>query len=111
MDNSPGNSGHYAGDIEPIEFIEALQKEGLCGYHEANAIKYIARWRRKNGVEDLAKAIWYLQRLICLEGERTGLTIYTPRPSQSHSQAGMAAIIARKVAAMRREEEEEEDEG
>jgi hypothetical protein len=28
------------------------------------AIKYLRRWKRKNGVEDLKKAVWYIERLI-----------------------------------------------
>jgi len=29
-----------------------------------NAIKYLWRWRHKNGIEDLKKAQWYIQRMI-----------------------------------------------
>lgn len=35
--------------------------EAVC---TANAIKYLWRWKRKNGVEDLKKAVWYIQHLI-----------------------------------------------
>ncbi|GAA1645668.1 hypothetical protein GCM10009700_35090 [Brevibacterium sanguinis] len=49
--------------IEPIEVIEDW---GL-GFHLGNALKYIARSGRKNdGVEDLQKAVWYLERRIDL---------------------------------------------
>lgn len=58
---------HYtAGKVECIEGIEAAL-EGLQGpeaYHTGQVIKYIWRWKRKNGVEDLKKARWYLERLI-----------------------------------------------
>jgi hypothetical protein len=93
MGNSPGNRGHYDGAIQPIELIEELQKQGLCGYHEANAIKYIARWRRKNGIEDLAKAIWYIERLICLEGLRSEMVYSIPRPGIRAEQRSMADTI------------------
>lgn len=53
---------HYALSPEPLDVIEAW---GL-GYHEGNVVKYITRWRRKNGVEDLRKAAEYLRRLIAL---------------------------------------------
>lgn len=33
-------------------------------HQQANALKYIIRWKHKNGVEDLKKARWYLERLI-----------------------------------------------
>ena len=52
---------HYAAkDPEPIDLIESW---GLS-FHEANVVKYLARWRTKNGLEDLRKAQWYLNRLI-----------------------------------------------
>lgn len=54
---------HYELPIQPIEYIE---KNGL-NFHEANIIKYITRHRRKNGLEDLKKAQWYLNRLIQVE--------------------------------------------
>ena len=37
------------------------------GYFEGNIIKYISRWRDKNGIEDLRKAKHYLEKLIELE--------------------------------------------
>ena len=55
---------HYSRlGIEPIQFIET---NGL-GYHEGNVVKYVSRWRNKNGLEDLKKAKWYIDRLIELE--------------------------------------------
>ena len=58
---------HYCqGGIECIEAIKAatiglMGMEAVC---TANAIKYLWRWKRKNGTEDLRKARWYLDRLI-----------------------------------------------
>lgn len=37
------------------------------GYLDGTALKYISRWRRKNGIEDLNKAIHFLQKLIEVE--------------------------------------------
>jgi hypothetical protein len=58
---------HYTkGGIECIDAIEAAT-DGLVGYEAvctAQVIKYIWRWRWKNGAEDLKKAKWYLDRLI-----------------------------------------------
>ena len=52
---------HYMqGTMEVILAIEGL---GL-GYREGNVLKYLARYRYKNGIEDLLKARWYLQRMI-----------------------------------------------
>jgi len=51
---------HYAQAIEPLEYIEANE----IPFHEANVIKYISRWKKKNGLQDLEKAKWYIDRLI-----------------------------------------------
>jgi hypothetical protein len=56
---------HYEGTIECIEAIKsAMSKEAFKGYLKGNIMKYIWRYDRKNGVEDLQKAQWYLNRLI-----------------------------------------------
>ena len=64
---------HYtAGGIECIDAIEAAV-EGLPGRHAylvGNIIKYVWRYMRKNGVEDLLKAKWYLERLIALVSQK-----------------------------------------
>lgn len=58
---------HYTrGDIECIDAIEAATA-GLSGpeaYSTGAAIKYLWRWKYKNGREDLQKAAWYVNRLI-----------------------------------------------
>ncbi len=49
--------------IQPIEFIT----ENRLSYIEGCIIKYLCRWRSKNGLEDLEKAKHYLEILIELE--------------------------------------------
>lgn len=64
MVNSPS---HYTqGSIECIDAIEQVVKDldGMEAMCTGNAIKYLWRWKHKNGVEDLKKAVWYLQRMI-----------------------------------------------
>ena len=46
--------------IQPIDFI----MENEIGWCEGNAIKYLCRWRSKNGLEDLRKAKHYVELLI-----------------------------------------------
>jgi len=41
-----------------------LSPEGLEGFAVGNVIKYISRYRKKNGLEDLRKSRWYLDKLI-----------------------------------------------
>ena len=50
--------------IQPVEYIHA---NGIP-YLEGNVIKYISRWRNKNGIADLEKAKHYIELLIELEG-------------------------------------------
>jgi hypothetical protein len=64
MVNSPS---HYTqGSIECIDAIAQVVKDlqGMEAMCTGNAIKYLWRWKHKNGVEDLKKAQWYLQRMI-----------------------------------------------
>ena len=57
---------HYQGRVECIEAIEAATAglEGIEAVCTANVLKYAWRWKKKNGVQDLRKARWYLDRLI-----------------------------------------------
>lgn len=71
MSNDVVNSPkHYtSGSIETIDYIEDnLSAEGFEGYMVGNVLKYISRYRHKNGVEDLRKARWYLDRLVESKG-------------------------------------------
>ncbi len=65
-DNVNHPSHYTQGAIECIDAIKEAVK-GLLGIEAvctANIIKYVWRWKFKNGVEDLHKARWYLDRLI-----------------------------------------------
>jgi len=58
---------HYTtGSIEVIDAIDAIEDWSL-GFHDGNVVKYVARWRHKDGIRDLKKAAWYLARLIKME--------------------------------------------
>jgi len=46
-----------------MEVYDCITGMGLS-YTEGAIVKYVARWRYKNGAEDLRKARWYLERLI-----------------------------------------------
>lgn len=87
------------GDIRPVSPEEAAGREkgnllhypdsrhgdviSLClngdiGFCEGNIIKYVTRWRKKNGIEDLMKAKTYLDRLI---------RFYKNKPEESYRNA------------------------
>ena len=59
---------HYMSEtgLEVIEVIEAFTfaLKGIEAVDTAHVIKYICRWKKKNGIEDLKKAQWYLNNLI-----------------------------------------------
>lgn len=57
----PTNPSHYKqGEIEVIDFI----LDQSMDYLEGNVIKYVSRYKYKNGLEDLRKAKWYVEKLI-----------------------------------------------
>jgi hypothetical protein len=65
--NSQVGGDHYKNlAIQPVEYITANN----IPYIEGNVIKYITRWRSKNGIQDLQKVIHYVQLLIELEQTR-----------------------------------------
>jgi hypothetical protein len=65
MDNV-NHPSHYAdGAIEVIDYIrDKLTPQGFTEYCGGNVLKYVSRWRKKGGVEDLRKASVYLGWMI-----------------------------------------------
>lgn len=60
---------HYKGlPIQPIEYIHA----NSIPFAEGNVIKYVTRWRSKNGIADLKKARHFIDLLIELEEKKNG---------------------------------------
>lgn len=56
---------HYMGRVEVIDYIEdKLTPEQFEGYLVGNVMKYMSRYQKKNGLEDLKKGWWYLNKLI-----------------------------------------------
>jgi len=59
--HDPVNPSHYTDlKISPIKYIAANRQN----FFEGNVIKYVSRHQKKNGLEDLKKAKWYLDFLI-----------------------------------------------
>lgn len=76
MDNVNHPSHYTQGKVECIDAIESATVEltGIQAVCTANAIKYLWRWKQKNGVEDLKKARFYLDKLIeKVENEQNSL--------------------------------------
>lgn len=66
VDDNVNHPSHYAGRVECIDALESAVAglQGIEAFCTANAIKYLWRWKRKGGIEDLKKARWYIDRLI-----------------------------------------------
>ena len=73
-DKMVSHPSHYqsANGLEVIDATDAFiaDLKGMEAYNTGNVIKYICRWKNKNGVQDLKKAMWYLQDLIDRVEER-----------------------------------------
>lgn len=52
--------------IQPVEYIHVNK----LGYFEGCVIKYVSRWKKKNGIEDLKKARHFIDLLIELESRQ-----------------------------------------
>lgn len=67
-DKLVSHPSHYqsASGIESIDVIEAFTEdlEGVEAIYTGNILKYAMRWKKKGGVQDLKKIMWYTQRLI-----------------------------------------------
>ena len=65
MEKMVNHPDHYTNSsIETIDMIESMTAEGFKYYLEGNILKYLTRYRHKNGIQDLKKAQWYLNKLI-----------------------------------------------
>lgn len=64
--NAVNHPKHYqSGGMETIDVIKAFTEDcnAYEGFLVGNVIKYICRFKKKNGAEDLKKARWYLDEL------------------------------------------------
>lgn len=66
-DDLVSHPSHYQGSkgIETIDVIEQFTEglEGIEAADTANIIKYACRWKKKNGLQDVNKIIWYATHL------------------------------------------------
>ena len=62
--------------IEVIDAMDAFTEglEGIEAVDTAQVIKYICRWKKKNGLEDLKKAKWYIDHLISIVSHQEEVT-------------------------------------
>ena len=93
MKDNVNHPTHYnSGKVECIDALESATT-GLSGIEAvctANAIKYLWRWKNKNGTEDLRKARWYLDRLIAVQEDTPVVTPDAPKKGNGWIQVGDA---------------------
>jgi len=71
---------HYRSPIQHWDYVLANE----IPYMEAQIIKYVTRWRKKNGIEDLHKARHFLEKLI--EWETANLQAPAPETEELISE-------------------------
>ena len=71
MSDNVNHPSHYeTGKFECIDvMVETQGVQATKDFCLCNALKYIYRHRRKNGLEDIQKAIWYLNKAVELDGQ------------------------------------------
>lgn len=69
MSDNVNHPAHYrTGQFECIDIMqEVFGIEYVMDFCICNAFKYLYRVKRKNGVEDIKKAVWYLNKYLELE--------------------------------------------
>lgn len=63
-----GNHYKKYGNLQPWDVIVAWN----LGYLDGTALKYIARWRDKGGINDIKKAIHFLEKFVEVEEAKNG---------------------------------------
>ena len=70
-DNVNHPSHYETGKFECIDvMVETQGVEAVKAFCVCNAFKYLYRHKNKNGIEDVKKAIWYLNKLVDLEEKK-----------------------------------------
>jgi len=97
---------HYRASMQTWDYILAHN----LGFLEGNVIKYVTRYRKKDGIQDLLKAKHYLDKLIEVENERLRrasnqndqdqqtATDSTVEPKDKHSQRVSDDVACREQA-------------
>ena len=92
MVDNINHPAHYQtkSGLEVIDIIAAVTEDlkGEEAYDIGNAEKYISRYKKKNGNEDLKKAVWYLQRVIDINEKRA-----QARMNQIAANAGLPTNV------------------
>lgn len=82
MTDNVNHPAHYeTGKFECIEvMLETQGVEAVLNFCQCNAFKYLYRAKRKNGLEDMKKAVWYLNKYIELKEGHNDERRQAPQP-------------------------------
>lgn len=108
MTDNVDHPSHYTeGDIECIDAIAAALGEGMPAYCVGNVVKYVWRYKSKNGIEDLKKAQWYLNRVIAdLENLEQNSNKGKPKPEYKNAIKINPDLLERMLDVCSKEHEE-----
>ena len=85
---------HYAAGYQHWDFVDDCNMD----YFQAQATKYMTRWRKKNGLEDLKKALHFLEKRMELESNRKAkLQRYLVLYQQQSGISDTEAVIIRQL--------------
>jgi len=87
MDNANNKQvagDHYQSPIQCWDYLIA----NVIGYLEGTAIKYLSRWKKKGGIDDLKKAIHFIEKLIEVNTHEKSIYPDEPAPhTDSYQQS------------------------
>jgi len=87
MDNANNKQvagDHYQSPIQCWDYLIA----NVIGYLEGTAIKYLSRWKKKGGIDDLKKAIHFIEKLIEVNSNDSKDLAHTDSYQHSCSRGG-----------------------
>lgn len=71
---------YHQGNIDVIKFGEEnFSEEELKGFYRMNVLKYVTRFDKKNGLQDLEKAKFYLDKLVDMSEAKEEIKPYKPK--------------------------------
>lgn len=81
-----GGDHYQKKTVQPWDVMkEWMSREAFIGFLEGNVIKYLARYKDKNGVADLKKAAHYLEKLIEVNEDVSSIGIHSNKPPYKDS--------------------------
>ncbi len=73
LDDPVNHPNHYTGKYECFDVLRSIYGDNAVkDFCLCNVFKYLWRHKRKNGIEDLKKAAWYLNKVIEMEEGENG---------------------------------------